>query len=64
MQQWPAAGFPPNPGGWIVTTARTWAIDRLRRESSRDDRHAQGVIIHACDEPPQEVGPVHDDRVA
>ncbi len=36
--QWPARGIPPNPGGWIMTTARNRAIDRLRRESSRDDR--------------------------
>ena len=34
-QRWPATGVPPNPGGWIVTTARRKALDRLRRESSR-----------------------------
>jgi len=54
---------PAQPGGWIVTTARNRAIDRLRRESTRDDRHAEAVRIHTCDEPPQEVGPVHDDRL-
>ena len=37
-QRWPEIGIPPNPGGWITTTARNRAIDRLRRESSRDDR--------------------------
>jgi RNA polymerase sigma-70 factor (ECF subfamily) len=37
-QRWPETGIPPNPGGWITTTARNRAIDRLRRESSRDDR--------------------------
>ena len=37
--QWPTTGVPPNPGGWITTTARNRAIDRLRRESSRDARH-------------------------
>ena len=37
--QWPAQGVPPNPGGWITTTARNRAIDRLRRESTRTDRH-------------------------
>ncbi len=36
--QWPATGLPPNPGGWITTTARNRAIDRLRRESTRDAR--------------------------
>lgn len=42
---WPARGLPPNPGGWITTTARRRAIDRLRREASRDDRHAQAALL-------------------
>ncbi len=63
LQRWPTAGVPPNPGGWIVTTARNRAIDRLRRESSRDDRHAEASRIHSRDEPPKEVGPVADDRL-
>ena len=61
-RRWPADGVPVNPGGWIVTTARNRAIDRLRRESSRDDRHAQAALIHERDEP-REVGPVKDDRL-
>jgi RNA polymerase sigma-70 factor (ECF subfamily) len=62
VQRWPDTGVPPNPGGWIVTTARNRAIDRLRREASRDDRHAQGALLHHRDEP-REVGAVHDDRL-
>ncbi|MDQ3897728.1 MAG: RNA polymerase sigma factor [Actinomycetota bacterium] len=46
VEKWPAAGLPPNPGAWITTTARNRAIDRLRRESSRDDRHAQAALLH------------------
>src|SRR4051812_34277980 len=43
LERWPASGLPPSPVGWIITTARNRAIDRLRREASRDDRHAQAV---------------------
>jgi RNA polymerase sigma-70 factor (ECF subfamily) len=59
---WPERGMPAAPAGWIITTARNRAIDRLRRESSRDDRHAQAVLLHYRDEPVQE-GPVQDDRL-
>jgi RNA polymerase sigma factor (sigma-70 family) len=31
LQEWPTAGVPPNPAGWLMTTARHRAIDRLRR---------------------------------
>ncbi len=62
VQRWPATGLPPSPAGWIITTARRRAIDRLRREASRDDRHAQAALLHARDEPPEE-GFVHDDRL-
>ncbi len=62
-ERWPATGLPPNPGAWITTTARNRAIDRLRRESSRDDRHAQAALLHEQHEPPEPVGPVTDDRL-
>jgi RNA polymerase sigma-70 factor, ECF subfamily len=61
-QRWPATGVPPNPGGWIVTTARNKALDRLRRESSRYSREAQAAVLRA-DTGSSEVGPVHDDRL-
>jgi RNA polymerase sigma-70 factor (ECF subfamily) len=44
--RWPEAGVPANPGGWIVTTARNKALDRLRREASRHDRQAQAALLH------------------
>ncbi|MFD1932428.1 RNA polymerase sigma factor [Nonomuraea mangrovi] len=61
-RRWPVKGTPPSPAGWIITTARNRAIDRLRRESSRQDRHAQAALVRAPDEPARE-GPVHDDRL-
>jgi RNA polymerase sigma-70 factor (ECF subfamily) len=60
--RWPVTGPPPSPEGWIISTARNRAIDRLRRESSREDRHAQAALLHARDEPDEE-GPVRDDRL-
>ncbi len=63
VQRWPAAGLPPSPAGWIITTARNKAIDRLRREASREDRHAQAALLHARDEPVEEESPVRDDRL-
>jgi len=62
VARWPDSGIPPAPAGWIITTARNRAIDRLRRESTRDSRHAQAMLLHASHEPPQE-SPVQDDRL-
>ncbi len=62
-ERWPSTGAPPNPGAWITTTARNRAIDRLRREGSRRDRHAQAALLHEREEPPAPVGPVRDDRL-
>ncbi|MGH3902888.1 MAG: RNA polymerase sigma factor [Pseudonocardiaceae bacterium] len=65
VQRWPSAGVPPSPAGWIITTAHNRAIDRLRREASRDDRHAQAALLHAGgDQPePPEEDAVRDDRL-
>jgi len=62
LARWPSSGLPPSPAGWIITTARNRAIDRLRREASRADRHAQAALLHARDEPAEEDA-VHDDRL-
>lgn len=59
--RWPAEGVPPSPVGWIVTTARNRAVDALRREAARDDKHAQAALLRA--QGAQEVGPVQDDRL-
>lgn len=62
VQRWPSAGVPPSPAGWIITTARNRAIDHLRREGSRDDRHRQAAELLAPDEPEEETA-VPDDRL-
>ncbi|MFJ2886909.1 RNA polymerase sigma factor [Streptomyces sp. NPDC087305] len=62
VQKWPETGVPPSPAGWIITTARNRAIDRLRRESSREARHTEAALLYASDAPAEE-GPVRDDRL-
>ena len=66
LQRWSADGVPPSPAGWIITTARNRAINRLRREASREDRHAQAAALQRTlgggDDPPEE-GAVRDDRL-
>jgi RNA polymerase sigma-70 factor, ECF subfamily len=65
-ERWPIDGLPPNPGGWLTTTARNRAIDRLRREASRHDRHAQFsrlALVHEAAEPVPPEGDVTDDRL-
>jgi RNA polymerase sigma-70 factor, ECF subfamily len=62
VRRWPEDGLPPSPAGWIITTARRRAVDRIRRESSRADKHAQAALLHAETEPVEE-GAVRDDRL-
>ncbi len=40
IEHWPRAGVPPNPGGWLATTARNKALDRLRRARAGEDKLA------------------------
>jgi RNA polymerase sigma-70 factor (ECF subfamily) len=65
LGRWPRDGVPPNPGGWITTTARNHAIDRLRRESrGRELLSEVAVLSPGSDDPSKpEVGPVPDDRL-
>jgi RNA polymerase sigma-70 factor, ECF subfamily len=62
-ERWPSAGLPPSPAGWIITTARRRAIDRLRREASRGDRHAQATLLHDDTGEVPEEGAVRDERL-
>lgn len=61
VERWPTDGVPPNPGGWVTTTANRKAIDRLRREHKRDDKQKQAQMLY--DDPPEPPGAVDDDRL-
>ena len=67
VARWPDAGLPPSPAGWIITTARNRAIDRLRREASGREKHARAALLHddePSDEPKGiEVDTVEDDQL-
>jgi RNA polymerase sigma-70 factor (ECF subfamily) len=66
LRKWPGDGLPPNPGGWITTTARNRAVDRLRRESrGRELLGEVAVLLPGHNDPglPEEEGPVQDDRL-
>jgi RNA polymerase sigma-70 factor (ECF subfamily) len=66
VSKWPSDGLPPNPGGWITTTARNRAIDRLRREwRGRELLTRAAVLAPSGSEPgiAEEVGLVQDDRL-
>ncbi|MGI5225094.1 RNA polymerase sigma factor [Actinoallomurus sp. CA-142502] len=62
VERWPVDGVPPNPGGWLTTTASRKAIDRIRRENKRDDKHKEAQMVYD-DAPPEPVGAIDDDRL-
>ncbi|GAA4301574.1 RNA polymerase sigma factor [Actinomadura luteofluorescens] len=61
VRRWPDEGTPASPAGWIITTARNKAIDRLRREAARAGKYAQAVLVNAAE--PVEASVVEDDRL-
>ncbi|GAA1999746.1 RNA polymerase sigma factor [Catenulispora subtropica] len=64
VEKWPADGVPPNPGAWLTTTAQRKAIDRIRRESKRDEKHREAQMGHdGRPEPPEPAGAIEDDRL-
>ncbi len=62
VERWPADGVPPNPVAWVITTANRKAIDRLRRESKRGDKHKEAQVLHH-DDPIEPLGAIDDDRL-
>jgi RNA polymerase sigma-70 factor (ECF subfamily) len=61
-ERWPADGVPPNPGGWLTTTANRKAIDRIRRENKRDDRQREAQVLYDSGAP-ELLGAIDDDRL-
>ena len=59
VERWAADGVPPNPGGWITTTARNRAIDRLRSELTRNAWERDALTLHdPAPEPPTDLGDI------
>jgi len=61
VERWPADGVPPNPGAWLTTTAHRKAIDRLRREVRREEKHQEALML--LSETPEPLGAIDDDRL-
>ena len=62
LRRWPEDGAPPSPEGWIMVTARNRAIDRIRRESTRDSRESEAIMLTPSDEP-VDLGAIDDDQL-
>jgi len=62
VERWPVDGVPPNPGAWLTTTANRKAIDRIRRECKRDDKHREALML-SDDDPAEPLGAIDDERL-
>ena len=62
VERWPADGVPPNPGAWLTTTANRKAIDRIRRENKRGDKHQEAQLLRD-DDPAEPLGTIGDERL-
>ena len=61
--RWPRDGIPANPAGWIVTTARNRAIDRVRRAARGRELQEEAAAVAEPDHRPDEDSPVSDDQL-
>lgn len=62
VERWSRDGVPPNPGAWIHLTASRKAVDRMRRENKRDDKHKHAQLVYE-NVPAEPVGAIADDRL-
>ena len=61
LAKWPSSGIPPSPVGWLITTARNRALDRLRKEASRSERQRAAQLLNDVEQ--AEEHDVHDDHL-
>jgi RNA polymerase sigma-70 factor (ECF subfamily) len=62
VERWQADGVPPNPGGWLTTTANRKAIDQIRREVKRGGKQREALLLHD-DDPPEPLDAIGDERL-
>jgi RNA polymerase sigma-70 factor, ECF subfamily len=61
LAKWPSNGIPPSPVGWLITTARNKALDRLRKEASRSERQHAAQMLNDAEQAEEHA--VHDDHL-
>jgi RNA polymerase sigma-70 factor (ECF subfamily) len=61
VEHWPAEGVPPSPGAWLTVTARRKAVDRVRREARRGEKHKEALMLSVG--APEPLGAIDDDRL-
>jgi len=66
VEQWPRAGTPNNPAGWIASTARHKAIDKARRQSwfnERRDEISRLIEFEMTSDPDHHADSFPDERL-
>ena len=63
LEKWPAHGIPDSPLAWLLTTAKRKAVDRLRRETKRDDKQQAALAWAASEQQEACVSTIEDDRL-